>query len=194
MGCQSIGDISHTFCFHTNLNCESFIVVPHFTLYLAITTIYNIHIVTDRVRSTRREVIFSLCLSVHTHGGYQVQPGGGGYPISGQRGYPNPTLDRSRQGVPWGTPPARDGVPPCLDLDRGGGTPARSRWGYPPDQVQTRGTLGYPPARRGYPLSTGQQMESLIGRGRYVSCVHAGGLSCPLEPFPTLLTHKYALT
>ena len=47
--------------------------------------------------------------------------------------------------------------------------PAR---GYP-CQVQLRLRQGVPP-----PPGTGQQMEYLIRRCRYASCVHAGGLSC----------------
>ena len=82
------------------------------TLKILITTTLEFlpkdDIFTDRVRSTRREVIFSLC---------QSTPGMGGYP----------------------------------------------------SQVSDRGTL-----------SAGQQMEYLVCRGRYASCVHARGLSCAL--------------
>ena len=71
----------------------------------------------------------------------------------------------------WGGTPGR-GVPtwgtPHHDLARG--TPDRSGRGVP-QQGGTR--LGYPP-----PAWTGQHMEYLIRRGRYTSCVHAGGLSC----------------
>ena len=72
-------------------------------------------------------------------------------------GYPHPALDGG--GVPQPGP------------DEGGGTPARSRQGeypgIPPPLGQGWGTLGI-----------GQQMEYLIHRGRYASCVHSGGLSC----------------
>ena len=73
-------------------------------------------------------------------------------------------------------------------------------WGYPtlgtPSQVRMGGTLqggtllgeGYPgrvpPARSGmggYPArgtQLGQQKKYSLHRGRYASCVHAGGLSC----------------
>ena len=47
-------------------------------------------------------------------------------------------------------------VCPSVCPDGGGGTPARSDGG----------------------ISTGQQMEYLIRRSRYASCVHAGGLFC----------------
>ena len=59
----------------------------------------------------------------------------------------------------WGGYPGQDQM---------GGTPARSRWGTPP--------------------STGQQMEYLIHRSRYASCVHAGGLSC-CSVLSSLLCH-----
>ena len=60
----------------------------------------------------------------------------------------------------WGTPP-----PSQLKM---GGTPW---WGYP----LPRPGMGYPPPPR---PGIGQQMEYLIHRGRYASCVHAGGFSC----------------
>ena len=71
----------------------------------------------------------------------------------------------------------------------GGGTLARSRWGwvYP---GQGWGTppppgMGNPPPHQGWvippPPRIGlQMMEYLIRCGRYASCVHAGGLSCCL--------------
>ena len=67
--------------------------------------------------------------------------------------------------------------------------PKSSQGGYP-SQVQARGTpcrgvphLGYntaPPhwTWPGVVPHRGKQMEYLIRRGRYASCVHAGGLSC----------------
>ena len=100
-------------------------------------------IFTDRVRSTRREVIVSLCLSVHTCGGVprpgSSQPGG----------------DTRWGGTPcWGgTPPQ---VPPMSDL--AGGTPPRvlPHQTWPGGTPQPKGypTLGTPPIGpgRGVPL------------------------------------------
>ena len=100
----------------------------------------QVRIITDRVSSTRREVIVSLC---------QSTPTGGEYPSQGVPKYP---LARS----------GPRGVPQLRRVPR-----------YPPIQVRSRGT----PSRGGggYP---GQHMEYLISGSRYVSCVHAGGLSC----------------
>ena len=95
-------------------------------------------------------------------------PAGGGTPIPGWRGIPPSSLGQG-QGTPsslgapppskagWGYPPSRDGVPPCQEM------------GIPPPPSGP--AIGYPP-----PL--GQQKEYLICRGRYASCLHAGGLSC----------------
>ena len=76
-------------------------------------------IITNRVRSTRREVIVSLCLSVHT--------------CSGEGGYPSQVqpVGYSSQGAPtYGTPrPSQDGGIPqpgrCLPRY----PPAKSGWG-----------------------------------------------------------------
>ena len=117
-------------------------------------------------------------MSVHG-GGYPTWPGGGGVPQPGPAGgyptWPGATPGQVQMG---GTPARSDrGVP----QPGGGGTP-----GYPP-AVVPQGTPqqwypGYPPGgvppARGVPPSTGQQMEYLIRRSRYASCVHAGGLSC----------------
>ena len=110
-------------------------------------------IFTDRVRSTREGNIFSLCVSPH----------GGGYPIQLTGGYPIPgpgrggTPSRSRQG---GVPHPRS---------RWGGTSGTPQQGYPPIQVRSQDG--------GYPLLE-QHSVYLLHHGRYVSCVHAGGLSC----------------
>ena len=81
---------------------------------------------------------------------------GGGVPQSGVdgRGLPWPGLDGG------GATPAMDGG--------GGGIPAMNGGG---------GTLGTPPARSGWGTPH-QHSEDLLRGGRYVSCVHAGGLSC----------------
>ena len=144
-----------------------------------------IHIFTDRVRSTRWEVIVSLCLSVHTCGGegYPARSsrlgGGGGY---SDQGVPNQGCT-----LMWGTPPW---VPPWSDL-------AGRGWGYPtsgtPHQTWLGGG-GYPdggippwippvkPGQGGTPMggypTSDNRWEYLIRHGRYASCVHAGGLSC----------------
>ena len=58
-----------------------------------------------------------------------------------------------------------------------GGTPARSGWvgrlPQPRDRVSPSQGWGAP--------RIGQQMEYLMRRGRYASCVHAGGLSCFIQ-------------
>ena len=106
-------------------------------------------IITDRVHSTKREVIVSLCLSVHTCGGHPGQGGacpgypparsGQGVPQSGGTcgGYPQPGQNRgypSQKAPAWGTPPARSEV--RTGVPQPGGThpgypPARSGWGVP---------------------------------------------------------------
>ena len=100
----------------------------------------------------------------------------GGYPsprfpsqVTGPRSFPvgcpsSRFFLRSPLGVPQSWPggtrwypwPGQDGVHP----------PAWSGWGTPPQP-------GTPP-----PPGTEQQSAQLLRRGRYVSCVHAGGLSC----------------
>ena len=125
------------------------------------------------------------------------QPGqtGGGVPQPGLMGevpQPGPDMDtwggvpHGRDGVPsdqvrmggtWGGvphPPCRDGVPHLPGQNRGyvrWGTPGRD--GVPPGQVRMGSTppwYSLPP-----PPGMGQQMENLICRGQYTSCVHAGG-------------------
>ena len=123
-------------------------------------------------------------------------PIGGGYPhLTDRVGYP---LPRSGQGVPWCTPSQQDGVtPPRPGQDEEyplprygqGGTPSQVRMGgYP--RVCPVSRMSPPIRRMGYPqLSRSQvmtrgypQLEQLgmylLCGGRYVSCVHAGGLSC----------------
>ena len=85
-------------------------------------------IITDRARSTRREVIVSLCLSVHTCGG-----GGVPQPDGTRPEYHPP----ARSG--WGVPQPGDvhlGHPPPGQV-RTGGTPVRGHPpGVPPSQVR----------------------------------------------------------
>ena len=104
----------------------------------------------------------------------------------------------SYQGVPHLRYPPSDlgrGVPPQSDLGRGytmlrGYPPGRGvphlRW-YPPSGGTPPQTwLGGTPTRVCPPLDLAgggvphfwKQMEYLIRRGRYASCVHAAGLSC----------------
>ena len=123
-------------------------------------------LVTDRVRSTRRKVIFSLYLSVHTCRGYpgQVQMG---------RGVPQPGQDR---GYPSQGDPPRVHSPSQVRM--GGTLVGGTCLGYPLARSgrgvsQPGGTCpGYPPSR------TGQHMEYLISSGWCASCVPTGGLSC----------------
>ena len=192
-------------------------------------TILN-NVITDWVRSTRWEVIVSLCLSVHTCGGGVVpqpgpasQPAGGGgvphlgYPPSNLTGVPPaggvPHLGYPPVGTGWGVPPvgstppwvppirpSQGGTPPWVsptwDLAGRypllGGTPpwVPPIWpgrgvppagGTPPWVPLVRPGWGVPPAG-GVP-HFGKQMEYLIRRGRYASCVHAGGLSCIWNSF-----------
>ena len=120
-------------------------------------------LITDRVRSTRGGYIFSLFVCSHLGGG------GGGYPIPGPGGGGGVPPSQVQGGYPISGPGGGGGVPHPLM----GGTPS-----YPPQQ-------GYPPPFRsdprmeggGYPLQE-QHSVYLLHRGRYASCVHAGGLSC----------------
>ena len=109
----------------------------------------------------RREVIFSLCLSVHTWGegtpprsmsrgapwpgpdggggGYSHPALDGGILPSLDRGYPHPALDGGTLGRPWvqGTL-TRDGVSPWPGPD---GIPPWPGMGFPPSGPG----MGYPP-------------------------------------------------
>ena len=126
-------------------------------------------LITNRVRSTTRGYVFSLS---NIRGGvYPGQVRTGGYPSQERMGVPQP--QPGQVGYPihplsWdGVPPSRDGVLP------GQGTPIQ-RWRTPSQGWGTPVQIwGTPP-----PPRIGQQMEYLICRGRYASCVHAGGLSC----------------
>ena len=88
-------------------------------------------------------------------------------------------------------PPAKVPTPqPGPDGGRGRGpdggyskvpTPsARSWWGEGVPQGTNR------PHQGTYPSWIGQQMETLLRRSRYASCVHAGGLSCLIRVYPDL--------
>ena len=113
----------------------------------------------------REEVIFSVCVSVHT--------GGGGYPIPGPggwRGYPIPGPGRG------GTPFPGPGGGVAHPRSRQGGT-------HPGTPQQGDTHLGYPLAggtHPGYPPPHQEQHSVyLLCGGRYASCIHAG-LSCNL--------------
>ena len=95
-------------------------------LHFYVIIVNNVYIITDRVRSTRQEVMFSVCPHL-----------GGGVPRPGPDRGSTPARSRPKVGVP----PSRDGVPP--GQVRMGGTPQQG-WGIP-GQVRTG---GYP--RWGY--------------------------------------------
>ena len=132
----------------------------------------------------RREgyVLTRVCPSVCPHlGGGVPQPGpdGGVYPSQGDTPLWVPPVGPGHGGTPAG------GVPhlryPLSDLAGGyptlGTPPVGPGWGVP--------LLGGTPPRVPLPsIGPGRggggvpDMEYLIRRGRYASCVHAGGLSC----------------
>ena len=139
-------------------------------------------IVTDRVRSTRWEVIVSLCLSVHTCGGTPARSrwGGEGTPAWSSQ---VPTC-QTWPGVPC------QGVPhlgyPCSCQVQAGCTPARSSWGvphlgyphqtwpegYPAGGYPTLGTpfrpgQGYPSSSTPSPIRPDQGMVPLPARSRW---------------------------
>ena len=94
--------------------------------------------------------------------------------LDGEGGYPSQVHMGGGEGYPshvW----TGEGTP-HLDLDGGRGYPSGPGQGGYPSQVQMGGYpkgpgMGYPP------LVRTTEEYSLCG-GRYVSCVHAGGLSC----------------
>ena len=92
-------------------------------------------------------------------------------------GYPSDWSQVRMGGYPMmGYSPSRDGVLPQSRSGWGEGVPPIQGWGTP----LARSGRGFPPPN-GVPPWIGQQMEYLIRRGRYASCVHAGGLSCFLN-------------
>ena len=143
------------------------------------------HLVTDRVRSTRGGNVFTLFTS-WGGGGYSIQlTGGGGTPSQVQAGGGTPSQVQAGGG---GTPSQVQvgGVPHPRSKWGGtpmGGTPTGGVPGVPPRPADWGGTLmgGYPPPTQltggGYPLPE-QHSVYFLHRGRYASCVHAGGLSC----------------
>ena len=126
-------------------------------------------------------------------------PAGGGYPC---RGVPQlgPAGD-TPGGYPTSSTPVRPGPGyPCQGVGR---YPCQGTWTWPGGVTPVRGVLHLryplsdmakgvpllwvpPPVRpgQGVPLpgrgggGTPPRVEYLIRRGRYASCVHAGGLSC----------------
>ena len=137
---------------------------------------HDLSFITDRVRSTREGYVLThVCPSIHPSVCWYP-------PARSSQGQGTPA--RSRWGGGGGSPARSSWGGGVTHLARGG-TLARSRQGVP------RGThqpgMGYPMAgvqppspQHGVlpPPSTGQQMEYLIHRGRYASCVHAWGHSC----------------
>ena len=137
-------------------------------------------------------------------GGYPILlTGGGGVPHlkSGQAGYPillmgGHTPPQVWMGVPhsrsgWGIPHPADGLYLIQDQDRGyPGVPPVEEWkGYPlskkdgvPPPIQD--WMGYPSIARldgvtpPLPIRQSSIASTCYAAGRYVSCVHAGGLSC----------------
>ena len=119
------------------------------------------------------QVWWGECTPAMSSGG-----GGGGTPARSEGGTPARSdggyTSQVQQGVPHlvGTTPATTarGYPGQVWW----GVPQPGpRWGVPPQPG-----MASPPARVLPPPGTGQQMQYLIRRGRYASCVHAGGLSC----------------
>ena len=130
----------------------------------------------------------SVCLS--TPGGvpWPGPDGRGGTPARSSEGYPLGTPHQTWPGVSLlgGVPHLR--YPPS---DLAGRVPLPG--GYPtsgtPHQIWPGGTPTgdtppqvphMRPGRGGGEVHLNWQMEYLIRRGRYASCVHAGGLSCLL--------------
>ena len=122
-------------------------------------------------------------------GGTPSQVQVGGYPIQGPgRGHPSRVPPTPSRGVHLPRVPPSRGRPPGVPPTPGRGCPSGvppSR-GCPPGVPPSRGApaQGTPlpagGARPGYPPPPQQEQHSvyLLRGGRYVSCVHAGGLSC----------------
>ena len=152
---------------------------------------FIIHLYRPRTEYDAR-LCFHRCLSVNR---------GRGYPkkvmfwhmsvhlsVHGGRGTPRyltplPKYLSSWPGLMGGTPRY---LPPKLPTSPGQVQMGGRYLGVPPSPATKVPT---PPARSGYlppnprylpppPPGIGQHMEYLIRRGRYASCVHAGGLSC----------------
>ena len=156
----------------------------------------------------REEVIFSACLSVHSGGelphladvgggGYPIQLTGGGTPGPGRGGYPIPGPGG---GVPHpapgdgGYPIPGPGGYPGLGTPPAGCTPLAGvppSWGTPPPHWGRSPGWGTAP-RLGYPAGWGTPPPHryLLRRGRYASCVHAGGLSCLLKFHFACVMHR----
>ena len=125
--------------------------------YLKKVSTNYVRVITDRVRSTRREVIVSLCLLVHTcRGGTPASPSQPmrGYPDRGVPHLRYPSSQTWLGGILIGGTPPWVPPPPCQTWLEGyptSGTPNQTCLGGTPPQVphQTwpRGTLmgGTPP-------------------------------------------------
>ena len=114
----------------------------------------TVDLITDRVRSTTGGYIFTgVCL--FTRGG-----GGGRLPHLHPIIFPSHNTSTGPMSFPGGVPHLHpQTLVRCPFWEEGTSvTHSRSRW-YPPPMI-------------------GKQREYLIRRGRYASCVHAGGLSC----------------
>ena len=86
----------------------------------------------------------------------------------------------------WGTPQTWDGVPPPTPPQTWDRVPPRPGMGYPRPPDLEWGT----PPRPGT-LYPPQHSEHLLRGGRYVSCVHAGGLSCIANGFVIYVFHGW---
>ena len=149
------------------------------TSHIALQLLRQIHVhLLPTAYVVREEVMFSLCSHLGGGGGYPIQltRGGGGYPISGpgrEAGFP---ILGPGGGVPH--PRSRQGGIPS-QVQAGEGVPhPKSRWG--------RGTPAGVPPWQGTPPPAEvppPPPRYFLRRGRYASCVHAGGLSCLFVTF-----------
>ena len=108
-------------------------------------------------------------------------------------GYLPPSPSQMRRGYPKVPTPQARYLLPWARSDRGYpkvSTP-QPRYLPPPAKVPTHPTMSdggtsryLPPTAKVPTPRTGQHMEYLICHSRYVSCVHAGGLSCYNKRMP----------
>ena len=132
----------------------------HYFFYWFPTT----YVVREKVMFWHVSVHPSVC--PHLEGGTPARSSQGGSPARSRWGYPNrgrvPQWGYPNRGTPMGIPRTGGTI---MEGSPIGGTPP---WIPPPHQTCPGGTL-----MGGSPLSS-----TWYARGRYASCVHAGGLSC----------------
>ena len=151
----------------------------------------------------RREVVFSVCLSVHTRrvgGRYpsarffprSLVPDGGTPFWDGGNPSPSLRIPQSQIGIHRGTTQQSQFGVPNTRRGQNRGTPSQDSTGVlPPGQDRTgnptrpgQDGVPLPPPRPGLGYSSPdrdwstQQSKYLLHGQRYASCVHAGGLSC----------------